>query len=132
MQERRAEAVIPIQEGRVEGETEGSLSFLPGLLILESTDEIISVRRVVRQRGETLGLGLDAGALLRLICRERRMTTKRVYEEAKRIEGQKCYSPDLPELKYLDLGIQEEIFRWLTEDEREMLPRIEKGIRQLH
>jgi len=124
----RSTGVIPIQEGRVGGEeTEGSLSFLPELFILENTGEIVSVRRVVRQKGEMLGL--DAGTLLRLICREKGMTTKRVCEEAKQIEGQKRYNPNLPELKYIDLGLQKGIFRWPTDDEKEMLQRVGKGIR---
>lgn len=104
-------------QSRVETE---EVSYLASNVFRSNTGEFIVVRRIERRLPgfEKKWIGLDAGALLRLICKKTGKTTGQVYVEAKEWEKRHQYEPRFPELKYLDLGMELGVFRWLSEEER--------------
>jgi len=123
MREIYREETIPDQEM---AETE-KVSRLASNVFRLNTGEFIVVRQIERQGGKLIGL--DAGALLRLICKKTGVTTGQAYEEAKKYEEIEHYDPKLPELKYLELGIRSGIFRWISDEEREMMRGAQEGVK---
>jgi len=108
----------------------GEVDYLGSNVFRLNTGEFIVVRQIERRLpgSEQKWIGLDAGALLRLICKKTEKTTGQVYVEAKEWEKMYQYNPSLPELKYLHLGIELGVFHWLSEEEKGMIQGAKEGV----